>query len=72
VVGKESEFTWNVSVKDIAANNYNLDIKNPNTVDEDRGDPKELLKKYLQITKEIEKTRNALKKELMESLGETK
>lgn len=69
---KESEFAWKVSVKDIAANNYNLDIKNPNTVDEDHGDPKELLKKYLQITKEIEKTRNALKNELMEALGETK
>lgn len=52
-MGKESEFAWKVSVKDIAANNYNLDIKNTNTIDEDHDDPKELLKKYLQITKEI-------------------
>jgi len=32
-----------VSIDDIKAKNYNLDIKNPNTVDEAHRDPEELL-----------------------------
>ena len=34
-------------IADIKANNFNLDIKNPNKVDEDHGDPLELLAKYI-------------------------
>jgi len=26
---QENEFAWNISVKDVIAGNYNLDIKNP-------------------------------------------
>ena len=69
---KESEYAWKVSVKDVVANNYNLDIKNPHVVDADHGDPKDILKEYVQLEKEVEKTRNVLKKELMEALGESK
>ena len=65
----ENEHAWKVPVKQIKENNFNLDIKNPNTVDEEHGDPKELLKEYLKIEKEVEKTRNALKAELMAALG---
>ena len=66
---KESEFAWKVSVKDIEANNYNLDIKNPNVEDEDHGDPKEILKDYNQVAKELANLRDKLKAELMTSLG---
>ena len=66
---KENEYAWKVKVKDIAANNYNLDIKNPNVVDENHGDPADILKEYLQLEKEVNETRNELKKELMNALG---
>lgn len=65
----ENEFAWKVPVEDIKAYNYNLDIKNPNSPDEDHGDPKELLREYKTLVSEIESTRDALKKELMEALG---
>jgi len=65
----ENEFAWKVSVHDVIANNYNLDIKNPHVVDENHGDPEDILKDYLQLEKEAEKTRNALKAELIASLG---
>lgn len=66
----ENEFAWKVSVKDVIANNYNLDIKNPHVVDENHGDPEDLLKEYLLLEKEAENTRNKLKAELMASLGD--
>ena len=65
----ENEFAWKVSAGDVIANNYNLDIKNPHVVDENHGDPEDLLKEYLQLEKEAEITRNKLKAELMASLG---
>lgn len=51
------------------ANNYNLDIKNPHTKEEELGGPEELLTQYLQIQEELRNVRNQLKNELMESLG---
>ena len=62
---EESEFTWRVSVDDIKANNFNLDIKNPNKVDEEHGDPLELLAKYKVLLAEVAETRDSLKLELM-------
>ena len=37
--------------------------------DEDHGDPKELLKEYLKLEKEVSQTRDELKKALMACLG---
>lgn len=65
---EESEFTWKVSVDQIKANNYNLDIKNPHVIDIDHGDPEELLENYKALLSEIEETRNILKAELMTAL----
>ncbi|HKL25527.1 MAG TPA: N-6 DNA methylase [Desulfuromonadales bacterium] len=39
---EESEQAWKVSVEQIKANGYNLDIKSPNTVADELGDPEEL------------------------------
>jgi type I restriction enzyme M protein len=47
-----------------------LDIKNPNNEDAGHGDPEEILTKYKELLTSIAKTRNSLKQELMESLGE--
>jgi len=65
----ENEHAWRVPVEDVVSNNYNLDIKNPNTKSEDSGDPVELLKEYEKIRVEVEQTREALKQELMDALG---
>jgi type I restriction enzyme M protein len=65
---EESEFAWRVPVEDIKSNNYNLDIKNLNKVDEDHGDPEELLAKYKKLLAEVAQTRDALKNELMAAL----
>jgi type I restriction enzyme M protein len=62
---EESELSWRVSVEEIKANNYNLDIKNPNKVDEEHGDPVELLAKYQKLMAEAGAVRDTLKKELM-------
>jgi type I restriction enzyme M protein len=66
---EESERSWRVPVEDIIARNYNLDIKNPNTVDDGHGDPDELLKRYEEASAEVEQVRNALKAALAAALG---
>lgn len=65
---KESEYAWKVPVEDIIANNYNLDIKNPNVEEESHRPPAELLKEYNALQKEIANSRDQLKKILTESL----
>jgi type I restriction enzyme M protein len=66
---EENERAWKVSLKDIKDRNYNLDISNPNSPDEDHGDPVELLQKYQYLQYDIQQTREVLKNELMASLG---
>ncbi len=43
---EETELAWKVAVERIAANGYNLDIKNPNAVVDTHEDPLVLLKQY--------------------------
>lgn len=64
----ENEFAWRVSIEDIKARNYNLDIKNPHTVEEANGDPQKLLKTYQEKQKNIADLRQALKNELAAAL----
>lgn len=64
----ESEQAWKVSVEQIKANGYNLDIKNPNTVEDDHGDPEELLAEYKTLLASVAETREKLKRELMDAL----
>ena len=65
---EEGPYSWKVSVEDIKANGYNLDIKNPNVEDESHGDPEKLLKEYKKLLAELDQTREELKQELMKSL----
>ena len=67
---EESEQAWKVSVEQIKEGGYNLDIKNPNTVEDELGDPEELLAEYKTLLHEVAETREALKRELMDALGE--
>ena len=66
---EESEQAWKVSVEQIKANGYNLDIKNPNIVEADLGDPDELLTEYKTLLVSVAETREALKRELIDALG---
>lgn len=68
---KETDAVWKVSVNDIKANNYNLDIKNPNVVEDDHGDPDELLTSYKKLLDEITQTQTQLKDELASALAST-
>lgn len=68
-IRQESEQTWKVSIEQIKANGYNLDIKNPNIVEDELGDPKELLAEYKALLVSVAETREALKNELMDALG---
>src|ERR1041384_5825945 len=52
----ESERAWRVSYENIAENNFNLDVKNPRSPDEDRWDVEELLAKHIQVLNDLAKT----------------
>lgn len=66
---KQNEHAWKVSAKEIESKNYNLDFKNPHSVDIIHTDPEILMKDYEQMRKELIATRDLLKKELMQALG---
>jgi type I restriction enzyme M protein len=59
---------WKVSLTDIKARNYNLDWKNPHIVEDDHGDPAELLAKLEQDEKRTAMLRDQLKTILAEAL----
>lgn len=65
----ENEHAWRVPVEQVVANGFNLDIKNPNVVADELGDPVELLREYEKVKAETEKAREALKRELKAALG---
>ena len=57
-----------MSIEEIKARNYNLDIKNPSTVDASHGDPVLMLEKYRKHQEEIANLRASLKSELENAL----
>ncbi|MEL0636756.1 N-6 DNA methylase [Marinomonas sp. TI.3.20] len=57
----ETEQAWKVSIDDIIARNFNLDIKNPHVDDVINHDPEELLAEYNQQQAEIQALRDQLK-----------
>src|SRR5215213_2260376 len=64
----ENACAWRVSIEEIKARNYNLDIKNPSTVDAAHGDPVLMLEKYRKHQEEIASLRASLKSELESAL----
>ncbi len=64
----EHEFAWKVSIADIKANNYNLDVKNPHDTDPTHQDPAELLEAYQKANAQMHATQNDLKAILAEAL----
>ncbi len=65
---EETERAWKVSVDTIAANGYNLDIKNPNAVVDIHEDPLVLLKQYNEAAAIADQSRLALKSALQSCL----
>jgi type I restriction enzyme M protein len=65
---KKSEVAWKVSLEEVKVRNYNLDFKNPHTVEENHGDPAELLAKLEESEAETAKLRDKLKAILAEAL----
>ncbi len=66
---RANRFAWKVTAKEIKAGGYNLDIKNPYQVEDDLGDPDDLLADYKRLMQEVAATRDKLKKELVKALG---
>ncbi len=61
---EETEFAWKVSIKEIKANNYNLDFNNPNIKEDIIKNPMNLLEEYTEINTEINSIRIAIKSHL--------
>ena len=64
----ENEVTWKVTIDEVKARSYNLDFKNPHTVEEDHGDPAELLAKLEASEADTARLRDRLKVILEEAL----
>jgi type I restriction enzyme M protein len=65
---KKNELAWKVGIEEVKARNYNLDFKNPHTVEENHGDPAELLAKLKESEAETARLRDQLKAILEEAL----
>jgi len=66
----ETEQAWKVSIEDIKARNYNLDIKNPHVGEQINHDPEVLLQKYDQQQLDVSKLRDQLKDILTAALND--
>ena len=64
----ENDQAWKVSIEDIKARGYNLDIKNPRSVEDGPGDADALLEAYAQVTAEVAEVRDRLRDELRAAL----
>jgi len=64
----ENEYAWRVPVEDIKARNYNLDIKNPHSPENQSHDPEELLRDYQMLQEQIAATRDELRNILGQAL----
>ena len=65
---KENDHAWKVTLDDIKARGYNLDIKNPRAIDDGPGDADELLKQYQEASADAARIRDQLRDELSSAL----
>jgi len=64
----ETEQAWRVSINQIKADNFNLDLKNPHNADMGPGDVDVLLPEYENLLAQISETRAKLQQELHHAL----
>jgi len=67
----ENEQAWRVSIDQIKASGFNLDLKNPHSSDTGPGDVDHLLPEYEKLLEKIAETRSKLKQELHHALCQT-
>jgi type I restriction enzyme M protein len=65
---KEGEYSWRITLEDLKARNYNLDIKNPHVGNRQVYDPDHLLAQFVSLQSDIANIRNRLKMTLAEAL----
>ncbi len=65
---KENERAWRITIDQIKAGGYNLDIKNPHEAKTGHDDPDKLLSEYQQLLSALAETREKLKRELQTAL----
>ena len=65
----ENDFAWKMSYDELAARNFNLDIKNPNSAIEDYGDSESLMKDFENIKGELNNSIHKLQIELESLFG---
>ena len=65
---EETPQAWKVTADAIKARGYNLDVKNPDSVADDHGDPEELLARLAAAGAEAAGLRDQLKSILAEAL----
>jgi len=68
---EENEQAWRVSIDQIRAGGFNLDLKNPHRKDDGPGDVEHLLPEYEKLLAQIAETREKLKTELHAALTAT-
>lgn len=66
---QEGPQAWRVTIDDVKARGYNLDVKNPHTVADDYGDPGSLLADLEAADKDVSALREQLKAVLAEALA---
>jgi type I restriction enzyme M protein len=66
---KETPQAWRVTIDEVKARGYNLDIKNPHAVADDHGDPETLLSELRKAEAETTVLRDQLKAILAEALA---
>jgi type I restriction enzyme M protein len=64
----ENEQAWRVSIDQLKAGNFNLDLKKPHSTDTGPGDVDHLLPEYEKLLAQIAETRAKLKRELQAAL----
>lgn len=64
----ETEFAWKVSAENVKGRGYNLDIKNPHIIEDNHGDPADLLAKLNESEHQAASVREQLKAILAEAL----
>jgi type I restriction enzyme M protein len=65
---EQTDVAWMVTAEEVRARGYNLDIKNPHIVEDDHGDPAELLASLEEAETQADSLRNRLKNILTEAL----
>lgn len=65
---KTTEYAWKVSAKELESRNLNFDCKNPHQEEINHRDPKELMKEYKEVVRQLETAQHVLKTELIQAL----